>query len=125
MHRISKALFSLAQTQLATRIIGWVFAHLSWGLPIKRLYETDHLLVFHHPFPTYKIHILIVPKKAIPSVLELTPADNLLLADILQTTSLLINDLNPRDNNFRLVVNGGGYQNIPQLHFHLIADGQE
>ena len=42
---------SLARSTLGGLIIGWMFAHLSFAIPVKRLRETDTLLAFYHPVP--------------------------------------------------------------------------
>lgn len=103
----------LARRPIFARLIGWTFAHASFLLPVRRLAETPTLVAFRHPRPAYPVHILIVPKKAIPSLAHLTPADGPLLADVLITAR----ELAP---GCRLVANAGAYQSFPQLHFHLI-----
>ena len=71
---------------------------MSFAIPVKRLRETSNLIAFHHPSPSYKVHILLVPKRQVQT-----------LADL---------DLKA----YRLIVNGGEYQDFPHLHFHLISD---
>ncbi len=51
-------------------------------LPVKRLRETDTLLAFHHPRPTYAFHVLLVPKKAVGSLMELNASDTAFLTDL-------------------------------------------
>lgn len=103
------------------KIAGWGFENLSFALPVKRLKETETLLAFNHPKPCYPIHILIVPKKALPSFMELTESDSLFLKDLISTVQTLVEDLNLEKEGYRLIVNGGNYQEFPQLHFHLIS----
>ena len=44
-------------------LIGWIFAHMSFAIPVKRLRETSNLIAFQHPSPSYKVHLLITPKR--------------------------------------------------------------
>jgi histidine triad (HIT) family protein len=103
-----------------TRLIGWIFEHMSFAIPVKRLRETDTLMAFHHPKPSYPFHVLIVPKRAVASLKEFDPTDSAFLADLYSTVQSLVNEF--QLPAYRLIVNGGEYQDFPQLHFHLISD---
>jgi histidine triad (HIT) family protein len=104
------------------RFIGWVFEYMSFAIPVKRLRETETLLAFHHPKPSYPFHVLLVPKKAIASLKEFDTKDSAFLADLYSTVQSLVEEFHLPA--YRLIVNGGEYQDFPQLHFHLIADVQ-
>jgi histidine triad (HIT) family protein len=101
-------------------VSGWVFAHMSFAIPIQRLRETERLMAFHHPKPAYPFHVLIVPKKAIAGLLQLDKEDSGLLSEVMETAQSIIQEY--KLSGYRLVLNGGEYQDIPQLHFHLISD---
>jgi histidine triad (HIT) family protein len=118
---LSRTLFCLARSPLAHHLIGWSFAHMSFALPVQRLYETSTLLAFYHPKPSYPIHILLVPKKSVASLETLDPVDTPFLTDLYQTVQRLVTQLNLTATGYRLIVNGGPYQDVPQLHFHLIS----
>ena len=109
---------------LGQKIIGWIFEHMSFAIPVKRLRETPTLLAFHHPQPVYPLHILLVPKKAIPAFADLGAQDAEFLADLVQTVQSLVEEYHLGQKGYRLVVNGGKFQEFPQLHFHLISDNQ-
>src|SRR5215216_2110165 len=100
-------------------LIGRIFAHMSFAVPVKRLRETKTLLAFHHPKPAYLFHVLLVPKKAIPSLKELDSRDLVFLSDVHSTVQSLVDEFHL--SAYRLIVNGGEYQDFPQLHFHLIS----
>jgi histidine triad (HIT) family protein len=102
-------------------MIGWGFAHMSFMIPVKRLRDTATLIAFYHPTPTYPIHILLIPKKAISSLSDLKQSDNVFLIDLFSTVQELVTELKLEPTGYRLIVNGGSYQDIPQLHFHLIS----
>jgi histidine triad (HIT) family protein len=101
-------------------IIGWIFAHMSIVIPVQRLRETETLMAFHHPKPSYSFHVLLVPKKAIASLKELDTKDSAFLSDLYATVQSLVEEFHL--SAYRLIVNGGEYQDFPQLHFHLISD---
>jgi diadenosine tetraphosphate (Ap4A) HIT family hydrolase len=116
-------LFRLARSRFARYVIGWMFAHMSFIIPVNRLRETDTLLAFHHPQPSYPVHILIVPKRALGSMNDLTPADADFTADLFATVQSLVAELHLEAPGYRLICNGGAYQDVPHLHFHLISGG--
>ncbi len=101
-------------------LIGWIFAHMSFAIPVKRLRETSNLIAFQHPSPNYKVHLLIVPKRQVSSLAELDPQDSAFSTDLYSTVQSLVKELDLKA--YRLIVNGGEYQEFPHLHFHLISD---
>jgi histidine triad (HIT) family protein len=101
-------------------LIGWIFAHMSFAIPVKRLRETETLIAFHHPKPAYPFHVLLLPKKAILSLKELDAADASFLTDVYATVQHLVDEF--QLPAYRLIVNGGKFQDFPQLHFHLISN---
>ena len=101
-------------------LIGWIFEHMSFVIPVKRLRETDTLMAFHHPKPSYKFHVLLVPKKSVASLQELDPNDSAFLTELYAAVQSLIDEFHL--SAWRLIVNGGEYQDFPQLHFHLISE---
>ncbi len=115
-------LLRLVRTRLGRRLTGWIFAHMSQLLPVDRLAETGTLIAFHHPQPVYPFHVLIVPKKQVDSLEALDPADSAFLSDLYAAVQRLVKEFDLGEGGYRLIVNGGKYQDFPQLHFHLISD---
>ena len=101
-------------------LIGWVFTHMSFAIPVARLRETETLMAFYHPKPAYPFHVLLVPKKALLSMKELDSNDSAFLLDLYSTVQSLVDEFHLPA--YRLIVNGGDYQDFPQLHFHLISN---
>lgn len=93
---------------------------MSFAIPVQRLRETETLIVFHHPKPAYEFHVLLVPKKAVKSLQEFDTSDSAFLTDLYSTVQSLVDEFHL--SAYRLIVNGGTYQDFPQLHFHLISD---
>jgi len=114
-----KALFRLANTSFGRFLTAWILAHMSFAIPVKRLRETDALLAFPHPQPEHPFHVIILPKQAIASFADLDPLDPFLAGLVTVVQSLVAEYHLPA---YRLIVNGGAYQEFPHLHFHLISD---
>ena len=112
----------LIRSPAGRALIGQFFAHMSFAIPVHRLRETATLMAFHHPQPSYPVHILLVPKKAIADLAALTPADADFMVDLFATVQSLVAELGLETSGYRLIANGGPYQAVPQLHFHLISE---
>jgi histidine triad (HIT) family protein len=104
------------------KIIGWIFEHMSFLIPVNRILETGTLVAFYHPDPSYPVHILLVPKKAIRGVADLGQEDQPFLWELISSVQQIVAQLGLEQHGYRLVVNGGSFQDVPQLHFHLISD---
>jgi histidine triad (HIT) family protein len=111
--------YRLGNTPVGRFLTGWIFARMSFAIPVQRLRETDALLAFHHPKPPHPFHVIILPKKVIHSFADLELADPF-LADLVTVAQSLVVEY--RLSAYRLIVNGGEYQKFPHLHFHLISD---
>jgi histidine triad (HIT) family protein len=110
----------LLRIPIIIRLIGWIFAHMSFLIPVARLRETPNLIAFQHPSPGYKFHVLIVPRREVESLAHLDLVDTAFLTDLYSTVQSLVDEFHLRA--YRLIVNGGEYQDFPQLHFHLISN---
>jgi len=117
---MSDFLLSLAKTWIGGLLIHGVIAHFSFVIPGEKLINNDDVLVFHHPTPSYPCHIIIVPKSKYISLEDL-PSDDLAFEKAL---FLAVNELVDKFNlsSYRLLANGGDYQEVDHLHFHLISD---
>lgn len=112
----------MAATRPGRFLIGGMLAHMTFALPVKRLRETSNLLAFHHPRPAYPVHILLVPKRTVSNLLDLDPEDSRFLTELFETVQSLVKEFNLAKGGYRLIVNGGAYQDFPHLHFHLISE---
>lgn len=118
---IGRGLFRFARSRAGGAIAGWGFAHASGAIPVTRLLETDTVIAFRHPQPSYAVHILIVPKQRIPTLLDLHDRNMRVVGDVIAVTQRLVRELGLAETGYRLQVNGGVYQDVRQLHFHLIS----
>jgi histidine triad (HIT) family protein len=94
---------------------------MSTILPIHRLRETKNLIAFHNPEPTYPLHFLIIPKQPITRFMDISPSDQGLIMELVQMIQCLVEELDLDEEGYRLIVNGGKYQSLPRLHFHLVS----
>ena len=64
----------LAKARVGRYWLSWMLTHMNYTSPALRLLVSETLVAFRHPNPDYPVHILLVPKKPIANLLELTPA---------------------------------------------------
>jgi histidine triad (HIT) family protein len=85
-------------------------------IPTEVIFEDDNTFVFKSNRPVSEYHLLIIPKKHINNFLELD--ENIL--NMTKIAQKLIGDLKIGDG-YKLVFNGGKYQFINHVHWHLLA----
>ena len=90
-------------------------------IPSNIVHETDSLVVFPDINPSADVHLLIVPKEHIESVLSLAPEHGVLLSEVYGVVKKLVDENKLREDLYRVVVNGGKAQHVPHLHFHLLG----
>lgn len=94
-------------------------------IPAKIVYQDDQCLAFHDIAPQAPTHVIVIPKKEIPSLNEIADEDAPLVGHLLVVIRKLAKDLK-LDGGFRVVVNCGPHagQSVDHLHFHLLAGRQ-
>ena len=95
---------------------------VSGAIPAKKVFEDDKVVAFNDLNPQAPVHILIIPKKHIASLNEITKEDVELLGHIQEVASLLAKQNNLNDG-YRLVNNCGvdGGQTVLHIHYHLMG----
>ncbi len=90
------------------------------------LYQDDVLLAFPDINPLAPTHILIIPRKHIPSVAEMPAGDAHLIGEMAKVAGKLAKDNGIAEKGFRLVINNGpeGGQGVFHLHMHLLGGRQ-
>ena len=111
----------LLQLSLLRALFIWCLKNMSELIPVDKISETDTLICFYHPQPAYPLHILLLPKEDIRDLSRLDPAEGEFFADLIKTVNELVEQLDLEKPGYRLIVNGGKYQEFPQLHFHLVS----
>jgi histidine triad (HIT) family protein len=90
-------------------------------VPTKILKETEDIIAFPDISPSADTHILIIPKKHIDGIQDLTTEHGNLLAQIYGVANSLVKEYNLENLAYRVVVNGGKAQHVPHIHFHLLG----
>jgi histidine triad (HIT) family protein len=97
-------------------------AYFAFLIPAQKLVETDTLVAFHHPSPSYPLHILILPKGRYRSLTDLPSDDLRFESDLFTAVRHLVQLFGLQDGSYRLIANGGQAQEVDHLHFHLVSD---
>jgi histidine triad (HIT) family protein len=92
-------------------------------IPATIVHEDEQVVAFRDNSPVANTHILIVPRKTVPSVAEATAADATLLGHMVLVAAELARKQGISESGYRLVFNcgGDGGQSVPQLHLHLLG----
>lgn len=92
-------------------------------IPAEIVYEDSELLAFKDINPQAPIHILIIPKKQIPTVNDITTDDSELIGKLIFRAKLIAKELQIADDGYRLVFNCNkdGGQEVYHLHLHLLG----
>jgi len=95
-------------------------------IPADIVYEDDLCLGFKDIDPKAPVHILIIPKKEIPSMAEVSQDDEGILGHLLVIASQVAKDQGISDSGYRLVANTNneGGQEVYHLHIHLLGGRQ-
>ena len=91
-------------------------------IPSKKVYEDEDILAFHDIHPWAPVHILIIPKRHITSMVDVTVEDQALLGKMMAVSPRLMADLGVT-NGYRHVINTGrdGMQEVMHLHLHVMG----
>lgn len=93
-------------------------------IPSTFLYEDEFVVAFNDISPVAPKHILVIPKKHIASLLELTNEHSQLMAQIMTSViPKIAKEQDLEEKGFRVVVNTkeDGGQTVPHLHFHILG----
>jgi histidine triad (HIT) family protein len=102
--------------------MGWVISHMNMIIPTTCLRETDTWIAFYHPKPTNKFHVLLMPKHPYKSMMDIPEDQAIIMKEVIVIAQSIVREFKLEQCGYRLITNGGKYQDVPYLHFHLIAD---
>jgi histidine triad (HIT) family protein len=91
-------------------------------IPAAIVHEDDQCLAFRDIHPQAPVHVLIIPRKVIPTHADLTEADRELVGHLHLVAARLAEQLGIQDG-YRLVLNcrERAGQTVPHLHLHLLG----
>lgn len=92
-------------------------------IPAKIEYSDNNIIVLQDINPQAPVHLLILPKKHIENILDITTEDSILLVEIFKAIKEFAKKKEINQSGFRVVVNckNDGGQSVPHLHFHLLG----
>lgn len=92
-------------------------------IPSNKVYEDEEILAFKDINPAAPIHILVIPKKHIKSLIEVKEEDQEVIGKIYKKINEIAKEQGFDQKGFRVIVNCGedGGQEVEHLHFHLLA----
>ncbi len=92
-------------------------------IPSEIVYSDDFAVAFKDIGPQAPVHLLVVPKKHIPTLNDLQPEDNELLGRMFQIVRQLAREFGVHEKGYRTVfnVNAEAGQTVYHLHLHVIG----
>lgn len=92
-------------------------------IPCSKVYEDEHVLAFNDINPEAPVHILVIPKQHIESVMELNDKNMSITLNIFNTIKKIAVEAGIDKDGFRVVTNIGanGGQTVAHLHYHILG----
>ncbi len=104
-----------------------IFCRIAAGeIPAAVVYRDEHVLAFRDIDPQAPMHVLVVPRRHIPSLELAADADRELLGRLLQGASAAARAEGYAESGYRAVLNVGadGGQLVPHVHVHVLGGRQ-
>ncbi|MHC4600890.1 MAG: histidine triad nucleotide-binding protein [Planctomycetota bacterium] len=101
-----------------------LFCRIASGdIPSDRVLETDGLLAFRDINPQAPVHVLVIPKKHVPTVDDLSEEDAGLVGDMALASRDIARDLGIAESGYRLIMNcrEHGGQEVFHIHMHILG----
>lgn len=101
-----------------------IFCRIVAGeIPSDTLYQDEEVIAFRDVNPIASTHVLVIPRRHIPSLVELEEGDLPLAGRMLSVANRIAKKEGIAENGYRLVVNCGEHagQIVPHLHLHVIG----
>ena len=92
-------------------------------VPSTKVYEDDEILAFRDISPVTPVHVLVIPKKHITSLVDLKPEDEAVIGRIYTVINKIAKQEGILEKGYRVIVNCGedGGQVVKHIHFHLLG----
>jgi len=88
------------------------------------VHDGDGVLAFHHTRPFWPVHIVVVPKRHVPSLTDTAGADDALVRELLSVVRDVASAVESEHGSARVLTNLGAYQDSKHLHIH-VSSGDE
>ncbi len=92
-------------------------------IPAQIVFENDEIIAINDINPQAPVHILIIPKKVIPTINDLMPEDAELIGKMFLVAKQIAKEKGIDQQGYRLVfnVNEGAGQTVFHIHLHLMG----
>lgn len=92
-------------------------------IPSQMVYADDSVVAFRDIQPVAPVHVVIIPRKHIPSLAAASEADSAVLGHVLQVARIVAEQEGVAESGYRVVNNCGpdALQTVQHVHFHLIG----
>ena len=92
-------------------------------IPSDTLYQDDEVFAFRDINPQAPVHVLVIPRKHIESLIQLSEDESSFVAHMVDVANQLARKEGIAESGYRLVINCGeqGGQLVPHLHLHLLG----
>lgn len=88
-------------------------------IEVKRIKETDNVLAFYHTKPSWTFHVVIISKQHITRLVDAENMD--IVKEIFEIAKEIILENDLHKKNYKIITNGGSFQDSQHLHFHLVS----
>lgn len=96
---------------------------LSGNIEISKVWEDDRVLAFHHPHPQAEIHVVVIPKEHVPSLLDPMALEGALLASMMLAIQKAARKLGLDKTGFYVRANAAAPGVTPHMHWHIKGPG--
>ncbi len=96
---------------------------VSGEIPSRKVYEDDEVYAFHDINPQAPTHVLVIPRRHIEKLSDISEKDLPLMGKLLHTAKTVAESLDLHNDGFRLVINNGAnaHQTVFHLHVHVLG----
>lgn len=94
-------------------------------IPSRKVYDDERVLAFHDIHPVAPVHVLIIPKAHVPTMMEAQREHQDMLGAMMLAAPRIARELGSNDG-FRLIMNTGrvGRQEVMHVHLHLLGGSE-
>lgn len=97
---------------------------LSGKTKVEKILETENVLAFYHTRPFWQIHIVVIPKRHISSLLAVDETETEIFLELFDVIKKVSADVVEKYGAARVLTNLGKYQESKHLHFHINSGDQ-
>jgi histidine triad (HIT) family protein len=101
-----------------------LFCRIATGqIPSRKVFDDDAILAFEDINPQAPVHLLVIPRRHIPTLNDLTPDDDALVGRMHRVAATLAHDRGIADDGYRAVMNCNAHagQSVWHIHLHLLG----